>query len=70
MTQAEFMDWVEYREKRGTLHMGLRLEAGFALIATSINRAMGGKAEMEDFMPHMGREASIEDVMGILSGKG
>ncbi len=69
ISQAEFADWCEYREHYGSLHLGMRLEAGFALIALCINRAIGGKAELADFMPHLEQqEATLEDVMNILSG--
>jgi hypothetical protein len=71
ISHEEALKWSAYREKRGTLNLGLRLEAGFALIATTINRALGGKAEMQDFMPHFDQhqEASLEDVMSLLAGK-
>jgi len=47
----------------------MRLEAGFALIAASISRANGGKANVEDFMPHVeARDATPEDAMKILIG--
>jgi hypothetical protein len=70
ISHEEALRWSAYREKRGTLNLGLRLEAGFALIAWTINRALGGKAEMLEFMPHFDPpEASIEDVMSLLAGK-
>lgn len=69
LSHAEALDWADYVERRGTLNLGLRLEAGFALIAWTINRALGGKAEMHDFMPHFDEpEADLSDVMKILSG--
>jgi hypothetical protein len=68
MSYAEALDWQAYIAKRGSLHVGLRLEAGFALIAWSINRALGGTAEITDFMPHFDEpEASLDDVMKLLS---
>ena len=71
MSYTEALDWQSYVEARGTLNLGMRLEAGFALIALSINRALGGHARMEDFMPHFDApDASLDDVMRILSGKG
>lgn len=69
LTYAEALQWQAYIEKRGTLNLGLRLEVGFALIAWCINQAMGGKAEMRDFMPHLDEpEATLTDVMSILTG--
>lgn len=47
----------------------MRLEAGFALIAASISRANGGKANVEDFMPHLETlEATPGEIMKILTG--
>lgn len=46
------MTWQRYINKRGSLNVGRRLEAGFALLAFMQNRLAGGKAKMEDFMPH------------------
>lgn len=41
----------------------MRLEAGFALVAMMISRTNGGKAKIEDFMPHKDEpEADIKDV--------
>ena len=70
---AEFMDWLRYRQMRGSFNIGTRLESGFALLAWIINRALGGKAEQHYFMPHAGpteqQSATLGDVMAILSGK-
>lgn len=67
---AEFMDWMTYRRMRGSLNIGNRLESGFALIAFMISRATGGTADQRDFMPHADApEASLSEVMGILSGR-
>jgi hypothetical protein len=69
MSYAEALQWREFLERRGTVHLGMRLEAGFALIALSINRAIGGKAKIKDFMPHLEEvEATPGDIMGILTG--
>jgi hypothetical protein len=70
MSYAEALDWQSYIERRGNLNIGMRLEAGFALIAMVINRALGGNASLTDFMPHYEQpEATIEDVMSMLAGK-
>jgi hypothetical protein len=67
---AEFLDWLAYRRMRGSFHIGTRLESGFALIAYMISRVSGGTAEPRDFMPHADApEASLSDVMNILSGR-
>lgn len=70
MSHAESLQWQEFVELRGSLNIGMRMEAGFALLAAMINRALGGTAEMADFMPHIDPpEASLEDVMGMLTGR-
>ena len=70
LSHIESLKWMAYIEKRGSLNLGLRVEAGFALIAYTINRALGGKAEMQDFLPHFDEpEATLSDVMNMLTGK-
>lgn len=52
MTYAEARDWASYIRSHGTLHTGRRLEYHFAVLCSMINRALGGKMDMKDFMPH------------------
>ena len=52
MTYAEAMQWFKYIEKRGSLNVGLRVEAVIAGLRTQINRALGGKARPIEFMPY------------------
>lgn len=48
----------------------MRLEAGFALIASALNNALGGTASQADFMPHFDQApGTIDDVMKALSGR-
>lgn len=71
MTYDEFKSWCAYRDKRGPLNPMLRQDGNFAVIATLINRALGGKANPADFMPWAKdepEEASLDDVMNILVG--
>src|SRR3546814_80590 len=53
---SEFQAWCLYRQKRGSLHWGMRLEMTLAPLALMVNHAMNGKAELEDFMPHVERK--------------
>ncbi len=62
MTYVEAMDWMRYRRQTGPLNLGLRLEDGFAMLATVFNNAMGGKAEFSDFMPDRGFSAEPKNV--------
>jgi len=67
---TEMLAWQAYRERYGTLHLGMRLEEGFALLAWVINRALGGHAEITTYMPHADAgEATLEDVMQMLTGR-
>lgn len=52
MPYSEFLKWIEFVKKRGSLHSGRRIEAAAALIAATTINAAGGKAKMSDFMPH------------------
>ena len=61
MDEAE--DWANYFNKRGTANLGLRLEAGFALVAWMLARGFGLRKDdrslysQADFMPHMRTES-------------
>lgn len=59
--------WEAYIVKRGSLNIGLRLEQGFALLATLIRQAMGDKnAQMADHLPHFEKpELSLEEAMKL-----
>lgn len=55
--------------KRGSLHLGRRLECGFALVAATINNTAGGKAVVSDFTPHEEPPiASDADVIALVIG--
>jgi hypothetical protein len=71
LTWDEVQAWAEYRRKRGSLHIGYRVEAGTALLAMLVSNALGGKMRIEDFMPHGDEQiASAEDVMGLFGRSG
>lgn len=74
MTFAEAQQWLSFIQRRGPMDMGARMETGFALLATMINHANGGKAKMRDFMPYAptlnepaadAPEATPEDVFAL-----
>jgi hypothetical protein len=70
MSMAEALQWVEYIRKRGSLNTGNRVEAAVAVLATIVNHALGGKAEVTDFMPHWDApEASIDDLAKLFGAK-
>jgi hypothetical protein len=71
MTYVEAMDWMRYRLQTGSLNLGLRLDEGFALLATVFNNVMGGKAKFSDFMPDRGfvpapKEATPQHLLALL----
>jgi hypothetical protein len=73
ISYAEAVTWKHYIDRRGSLNLGRRLEAGVALLAFQQNRINGGKAKLEDFMPHEKEETtsdgSINDLARLLKAK-
>jgi hypothetical protein len=76
MSYAEAVSWAAYMRKRGPVNVLKRLDHGFAMIATMINRFGGGKAEPIDFLPYADRPetsdgdaASAEDVLAFFRSK-
>ncbi|SFU97707.1 hypothetical protein SAMN05428951_107294 [Pseudomonas sp. OV546] len=60
-----------YIEQNGTLNLGLKIERGFALLATILNNVHGGKATFDDFLPARGvvveeSETSAHDLFRLL----
>lgn len=65
---AEFKTWVAFRRKRGSLHPGMRMEHGFALLASQFHNAHRKQntppVKLTEFMPHMEEQAvSLEQAM-------
>lgn len=70
MSYSEALMWSAFIKKRGSLNLGLRVENGVAVLAVMMNRALGGKANMEDFMPHADQKvADLADVMKLLGSR-
>lgn len=68
LTLKEAMLWATYLKKRGSLHMGMNLEKGFALLARRMDAFIGHKTE-EDYMPHFDEPvAKLEDVLKLFGG--
>jgi len=63
MSYVEFLDWVAFRHKRGSLHPGMRAEQGFAMLAAMYaNANWKGEWRQYDFAPHMDEPpVSLED---------
>jgi hypothetical protein len=71
MTYVEAMDWMRYRRQTGPLNHGLRLEDGFAMLATVFNNVMGGKGKFSDYLPDRelkpaAKAATPQDLLALL----
>jgi hypothetical protein len=51
---AEFMSWARYRNRRGSLNLGMRIERGTAMLAAMYANAHSkdGGFKFHDFAPH------------------
>lgn len=56
LSAAEVVLWAEYRKKRGTLNVGLRLEQLFALSDTRMSQMWGGKVNVEQLLRYHEQE--------------
>ncbi len=66
MSYPEFLCWVAYRRKRGSLNLGLRIEAGTARIAVLLANTFSkqGGYRFYDFAPcHDEPALSLEQAM-------
>lgn len=67
LSYQEFCSWADYKRKRGTLNVGMRVEHAAALIAQMLaNRWRKSGSEpfkVHDFSPHMDEpELTIKDL--------
>lgn len=74
ISYSEFLAWCGYRNKYGSLHLGMRLDRSVARSTAFFGNMMSGKKslKMQDFSPNDQEQetlGSIEDVFGLLSGK-
>ncbi|EPH0529390.1 phage tail assembly protein T [Pseudomonas aeruginosa] len=54
LSYPEFLSWCKFRSKRGSLHLGMRIERGSALLATlyANSHSKDGGYKIYDFMLH------------------
>lgn len=54
LSYPEFRQWCKYRRKRGSLHLGMRVERGNAMLATLYANTHSSKGgfKIYDFMQH------------------
>jgi len=69
MTYEEYLQWVKYRNKRGSLNNGLRIERAGAILAqmTANRYRKEGSTPYKfyDFAPHHDEpELTVEDIRG------
>ena len=68
ISYSEFRVWAAYRQRRGSLNTGLRVEQGLAMLASlyaNARRKEGTPAfDLFDFAPHLDRpELTLDDAM-------
>lgn len=66
ISYPEFLDWLQYRRKRGSLHIGMRIESAVAVLASlyANRNSKGIKFSPLDFMPHADEvPITLEDAM-------
>ena len=51
MSHDEWLSWLAYFRRFGSLNHGTRVDVATARLCLMVNRAMGGKAELKDFIP-------------------
>jgi hypothetical protein len=70
ISYPEFLLWDAYRQKRGTLNQGMRLEWLFARLSAQVHIATGGKEGFLDFLRyHEEPETSIDSVAKLMGVK-
>jgi hypothetical protein len=71
LTHDEFIAWVAFIRKRGTVNLADRIDAGFAMLAHVITAMHGKKTKVSDFMPKRDEpeDASIGAVFNMLKAK-
>lgn len=67
LSYPEFMTWMKYRNQRGSLNVGMRVERGSALLATLYANTHRGKDaqpyQLHEFAPHHDKpELTLEEL--------
>ena len=74
MSHDEWLSWLAYLRKYGSLNDGLRTDLATARLCALVSRALGGKAEMKDFIPVYEEEPeaesqSMEQIAALLGAR-
>ncbi|WP_217476616.1 DUF3102 domain-containing protein [Stutzerimonas stutzeri] len=54
LNHSEFLTWMKYRQKRGSLNLGMRIERGSALLAAlyANSKSKNGGYQLHEFAPY------------------
>lgn len=66
MSHVEFLDWLAFFRKKGSLHFGHRLDLAIARLISAL--ATHGKMPPSDFMPQYEEEEASLDAIAKLMG--
>lgn len=74
MSHDEWLSWLAYLRKYGSLNDGLRTDLATARLCAFVSHALGGKAEMKDFIPVYEEEPeaeaqSMEQIAALLGAR-
>lgn len=67
VSYAEFLDWMEYRERRGTFNLGMRMEFLMARLSTQVSQGLGGKTTFDEILRHHDTYDAECDDIGALA---
>lgn len=72
MTYQEYISWIKYRNRWGTLHFGMRIDRAIARAAAFFGNFLSRKRSLksDDFSPHdqkQDRVGSVDEVFSLLS---
>ena len=71
MSYREYLDWIRYRNKWGSLHLGMRVDRAIARPASVFARmySKSGQVSFYDFSPHdKPKPASPQELFSYLKG--
>lgn len=66
ISYPEYLKWVAFYRKRGSLHVGMRVEQGFGLLAAiyANSHSKNGGYKVSDFAPHVDKPpVTLEEAM-------
>lgn len=69
MTYVEYIAWAEYAKKHGSFNLGVRIEDGFALLASVLAQLKGKRLTPDHFKPKREKieEQQQPDIMAVFN---